>query len=107
MRAIRRGLLIHSCVYLQPKTNDIWNDNEYERVELKNVRIEPKIGQVITSTGEKVTYGSILFWDSTHSTHVYFEPNGKILFNGREMSIATVSEFYGRKGLHHIEVTLI
>ncbi|MFL8888691.1 putative minor capsid protein [Helcococcus kunzii] len=106
MISIKKRLLIHECVYLQPKNNDVWNDDEHKRVELKNVRIEPKRGYLYTGTGEKITYNAILFWDAVHSTHVVFDLKGKILFNGREMNIVTVSEFYDDRKLHHVEVML-
>ncbi|MFJ8457276.1 putative minor capsid protein [Bacillus paramycoides] len=109
-RPIRRSLLIHTVEYLQYKgEDDTWggNDNYEPPITIKLVRIEPKKTVVLGSNGNSTVMRTLLFHDAAHSTPVTFKEKSKVVFNGKEMTVSEVSEFYDRSRLHHTEVVLV
>ncbi|QIW21328.1 putative minor capsid protein [Bacillus thuringiensis] len=106
-KPIRRSLLIHTIQYLEYKgEDDTWggSDNYAPAVMIKRVRVEPKKNVVSNGNGESLVTNTLLFHDSVHSTPVTFKEKSKVIFNGKEMIVKKVAEFYDRAFLHHVEV---
>jgi len=106
MKPIRRELLIHTISYAPP-ISDSWGDPEsVTPVTVKRVRVEPTNQLVRDGAGEQIIANTVLFWDRIVSTPCNFEINGKVAFNGREMTIVNIADYYDRANLHHKEITL-
>ncbi|MED1012133.1 putative minor capsid protein [Bacillus mycoides] len=108
-KPIRRSLLIHTIEYLEYKgEDDTWSgsDNYKPAVKIERVRVEPKNTVVSNGNGESLIANTLLFHDSVHSTPVVFKEKSKVIFNGKEMTVSKVSDFYDRNSLHHVEVLL-
>ncbi|EJQ55099.1 MULTISPECIES: putative minor capsid protein [Bacillus cereus group] len=109
-KPMRRSLLIHTVEYLEYKgEDDSWggSDNYAEPVKLERVRIEPKKTFVSNGNGDSVVMQTLLFHDAVHSTPITFKEKSKVIFNGKEMTVSKVSDFYDRSRLHHVEVALV
>ncbi|PHG24676.1 putative minor capsid protein [Bacillus pseudomycoides] len=109
-KPIRLLLLIHTVEYLEYKGEDnTWggSDNYAPAVTIERVRIEPKKAVVLNGTGDSIVMQTLLFHDAVHSTPVTFKEKSKVIFNGKEMTVSKVSDFYDRSNLHHVEVLLV
>ena len=109
-KPMRRSLLIHTVEYLKYKgEDDTWggNDNYESPVTIEMVRIEPKKTVVLSGNGNSTVMKTLLFHDAVHSTPVTFKEKSKVVFNGKEMTVSEVSDFYDRSRLHHVEVLLV
>ncbi|MBD5797197.1 minor capsid protein [Bacillus pseudomycoides] len=109
-KPIRLSLLIHTVEYLEYKgEDDTWggNDNYAPAITIERVRIEPKKSVVVNGNGDSIVMQTLLFHDAVHSTPVTFKEKSKVIFNGKEMTVSKVSDFYDRSSLHHVEVLLI
>lgn len=107
MIPIPKGLLIHTATLKSPTGNDSWQDTTYSGTILKSVRIEPCSKVIYTNDNTKVQLSGTLFFDCKNSIpkDAVFEIGQKLVWSGREFTIATIEPIYGRK-LHHIEVGL-
>ncbi|PFW65284.1 putative minor capsid protein [Bacillus sp. AFS075034] len=107
-KPIRRALLIHTVEYREYIGEDAWggSDNYAAPVTLERVRIEPKRTVSPSGNGESVVMKTLLFHDAVHSTPITFKEKSKIIFNGKEMIVNEINEYYDRSKLHHIEALL-
>lgn len=108
-RPIRLSLLIHTVQYLEYiGENSTWGGSgDYApAVTIERVRVEPKQTVVSNGNGESIVMQSLLFHDSVYSTPIDFKDKSKIIFNGKEMIVKKINEFYDRSSLHHVEVGL-
>ncbi len=109
-KPIRLSLLIHTVDYLEyTGEDDAWagNDNYAPAVKIERVRVEHKNTVVSNGNGESLVTNTLLFHDSVHSTPVVFKEKSKVIFNGKEMIVSKVADFYDRSTLHHVEVFLV
>ncbi|MFP3414995.1 putative minor capsid protein [Bacillus sp. SIMBA_074] len=107
-KPIRRSVLIHTVEYLEYKGEGTWggSENYAPAKKIERVRVEPKNTVVSNGNGESLVTNTLLFHDSVHSTPVTFKEKSKVIFNGKEMTVSKVSDFYDRGSLHHVEVLL-
>ncbi|MGG3523086.1 putative minor capsid protein [Bacillus pseudomycoides] len=108
-KPIRLSLLIHTVDYLKyTGEDDTWggNENYAPAVKIERVRVEPKKTVVSNGNGESLVMQTLLFHDAVHSTPVVFKEKSKVIFNGKEMIVSKVAEFYDRSSLHHVEVLI-
>jgi hypothetical protein len=101
---IPKGLLIHEVTYRAKQASE-WGDSA-DPVTIEHVRVESKNTLARNSTGSTVTSDTLLFWDSVHSTPCAFVEDSEVTFNGRQMIVVSVQEFYDQSKLHHKEVRL-
>lgn len=104
---IKRRLLIHSIEYKQKQEDDGWGNEYAEPLTIEKVRVEPKTKLVRSGTGESVESTTTVFWDVVFSTPATFVKGSKLTFNGNEMELRQVDEFYDGEKLHHLELRLI
>lgn len=108
-------MLIHTVEYHEYiGENGEWGGSESSYAEpiiLKRVRVQPNERLYNTSTGDSVTFQSILFHDSVNSSpsKQTFKEKSKIVWNGKEMFIKEVEPLYTTNAdrPHHTEVILI
>ncbi|PUW00765.1 putative minor capsid protein, partial [Cronobacter sakazakii] len=88
--------------------DDTWggSENYAPAVKIERVRVEPKNTVVSNGNGESLVTNTLLFHDAVHSTPVVFKEKSKVIFNGKEMTVSKVSDFYDRSNLHHVEVLI-
>ncbi|QEL88480.1 putative minor capsid protein [Bacillus mycoides] len=107
-------MLIHTVEYHEYiGEDDIWGGSSASYappVVLKRVRVQPNEKVYITTTGDSVTFQSILFHDSINSefpNHI-FKEKSKIVWNGKEMFIKEVEPLYttNPNRPHHTELYL-
>ena len=107
--AIRKKLLIHSVLYKAVKDNSRVDDSQdnlgYQEIE--NVLIQPTRRLITSKDNQSIQANATMYWDSIHSTPITFKEGATVNFNGREMTIVSISEFYDDVNLHHIEVGLL
>lgn len=109
-KSIRLSLLIHTVTYQEyVGEDDSWggSDNYAPPVTIERVRIEPEKTVVLNGNGDSTVMQTLLFHDAVHSTPVTFKEKSKVIFNGKEMTVSKVSDFYDRSRLHHVEVVLV
>jgi hypothetical protein len=109
-KPIRLSLLIHTVDYLEYiGEGDTWSgsENYAPAKKIERVRVEPKKNVVSNGNGESLVTNTLLFHDSVHSTPVVFKEKSKVVFDGKEMTVSKVSDFYDRSSLHHVEVLLV
>lgn len=108
VRPIKRNTLIHSIMYTPKDGDDLgWGEETNEPITVKNVRLEPKTSIVKTTTGEAVSSTTTLFWDTTFSTPIEWELDGKVKWNGKDFLVKGIDEYWDSNRLHHKEVRLI
>lgn len=128
IRPIPKKLLIHSAELITEFSPDKWGKpRESERVQLKNVRIEPSAKHIIggsdryvhVSKGEIVQLAAVLFFDCRNSSpgDVAFALKDdlvneksvliqKVCFGTRQFTVQTVEALYAN-GIHHYEIGLV
>ncbi|HDR7795315.1 TPA: minor capsid protein [Bacillus luti] len=109
-KPIRRSILIHTIEYLEYQgEDDTWSGSGSYKpaVVIEKVRIEPKKTVVSNGNGDSTVMQTLLFHDAVHSTPITFKEKSKVIFNDKEMTVSTVSDFYDRSRLHHVEVLLV
>ena len=106
-KPIKRRLLIHEVVYEKKQEDDGWSGEYATPVTIEKVRLEPKTKLVRSDTGDSVESTTTLFWDVVFSSPVNWVLNSKVTFNGKNMEIKQVDEFYDGEKLHHLELRLI
>lgn len=109
-KPIRRSLLIHTVEYREYiGEDDTWNGSDNYAVPeiLERVRVEPKRIVSANGNGESVVMKTLLFHDTVHSTPIVFKEKSKVTFDGKEMIVSEINEFYDRSRLHHVEVLLL
>lgn len=109
-KQIRRSLLIHTVEYHEyTGEDDTWggSGNYAPPVTIERVRVEPKRTVTPNSNGESIVMKTLLFHDAVHSTPIIFKEKSKVVFNGKEMIINEINEFYDRGRLHHTEVRML
>lgn len=109
-RPIPRYLLPHSCVLVKKSKPDTWGKFTPVETELRFVRIEPVRERSFGLSGNIPENKARLFYDPVSSipADVRFETDDIIRFNGRELTVGKVHEFYAESDkAHHLEVELI
>ena len=109
-KPIRRSLLIHTVEYREYiGEGDTWSgsDNYAIPITLERVRVEPKRTVTANGNGESIVMKTLLFYDAVHSTPITFKEKSKVTFNGKEMIVSEINDFYDRSRLHHVEVVLL
>ena len=107
--AIRKKLLIHNVLYKAVKDNSRVDDSQdnLDYQEVENVLIQP-IRRLITSKdNQTIQANATMYWDNANSTPITFKEGATVNFNGREMTVVSISEFYDDTSLHHVEVGLL
>lgn len=109
MRPIPRRLLIHSVVYVPPKSKDPWGKvTPGQETELRFVRIEPSSKIVRDKNNAEIQLAATLFFDCKNSNpKVEFQEDDIIIFNGQKHRIALIEPLYDEGKLHHYEIGLI
>lgn len=107
VKPIRRSLLTHTIEYSEYSNDDVWGVTYKKPVTIERVRLEPKETVVFGMNNRQIIGNTLLFHDSVHSTPCKFVPESKVIFNGRELVVQTVNEYYDKERLHHVEVVLI
>lgn len=100
-------MLIHSIEYKEIEPDEGWGVVFKETKTINQVRVEPKTKLVRSGTGESVESTTTIFWDVVFSTPATFVKGSKLTFNGNEMELRQVDEFYDGEKLHHLELRLI
>lgn len=133
-RPIPKKILIHECILKPFLGRDDWGSGDMFGADilLKNVRIEYNKSYRVSANAEDNLYKSILFIDYVNSKprievekgtnklfifpfegsfqmgneKIELRTKSKIIFNGQEMTIESLSPVYA-KGLHHYELGLV
>ncbi|HFJ9375105.1 TPA: putative minor capsid protein [Bacillus nitratireducens] len=111
---IPRHLLIHTVEYHEYiGEDDTWGGSSASYappITLKHVRVQPNEKVYNATTGDSVTFQSILFHDAVNSSPAdqTFKEKSKIVWNGKEMFIKEVEPHYttNPNRPHHTELYL-
>lgn len=107
MRPMARHLLIHTVTYKPQIQEDAWGHTYGEPVVVKRVRIEPKDNVAQGLLDKQTNYRYRLYWDKVLSTPCEFSLEGKVIFEGQEMTITEIRKLHDNVGLHHLEIHLL
>lgn len=107
-------MLIHTVEYHEYiGEDDIWGGSSASYaapIVIERVRVQPNEKVYNATTGDSVTFQSILFHDSINSAHPnqIFKEKSKIVWNGKEMFIKEVEPLYTTNPHrpHHTELYL-
>lgn len=104
-------LLIHSCTYSAPASNDRDGNATYgEAVTLSNVRFEPIKAALKSDVGETKDDKLTMFYAPYISTpQIVPEPLARVSWNNVNYTVRSVQPCYtyGDAAVHHYEVALV
>ncbi len=109
MRYIPRKLLIHSAEIFTPISEDSFGNIVYsDGVRVEYVRIDSTEAVGFNGMKKSDGYSAVMIYDIKNSRpqNFKFTTGQKVVFDGYTAFVVSVSEFYEKTGLHHIEIGL-